>query len=845
MCRSTFEEFTSCLHPHDMMMPAKWKFSGFMQRKGGSMKTVKKILNIVTWIIAIFFQFVYGVMAALYVFTDSYANVIAMWAGMTLVVFIIGVVNIIFRKSIIPKKYLSRLGFTGLGTFIFSFVFYQFDFHYGWDYFFESFFPLLAPVTGIVGFYLLDLIKRKSNYEKVIHQIGNAIAFFVLIAGIYTAWELLTPFHLPLQYAAPGQSSNVELVKQIGGSFDSSKAQSLGSQEKLLVVRDDLMYVGMGPRLAILDISDPSRISLVGQSEIIPDEIGEIVLVGNYAYIAPGIYGDNEGNNQKLHIVNVSNPTRPQYVGMYSPEDRYVSSVYIFNDLLFVTGKGKNTNFMSPADELYLLDITNPSSPKEIVRYLFKEGIADIAVFGNYAYIAMNGGEGHGQMGVRILDISNPQALTEINALFPKGAGSRILVNEHSLYYYGSVAGESIGFHILDISAPQFPKEVAVREGFFVDPIFVSGNRMYLGGIILDTTNPLEPNEVGTPNFDGALVSFQENLAVTIDDDRLKLYDLTNPSKSVELGEYVSSFSDEYTRIYVDGINGIIETADGLYVVDFSHMGSPVVTHQYTESGFGNLLKMQGNIVYLTNYNPRLYKAIDISNVAHPTVVWQSDKWDGYTESYILLVAGKYAYMNDAEDGFYIYDVSNPDNPVFIGHQADLKSFGEGFDDYAVAGNYMYILDGREIHVLDVSDKTKIAEVGSYSFPSSGSGYRRITIIENLAFLDNSLYDGNEPATLTILDLSDPTNPRKVTSFYWSEYSGIGGSSKQTVFITDHTGLHIVDFSNPKKPKEIGYYGLEIWSCGYDCMALGSDNIVYVYGYPSGLYVLRFIPSGE
>ncbi len=806
------------------------------------MKIIKGTLNIATWIIAIFFQFVFGIITAIVVFSDSYANVIAMWAAMTFVVFVVGAANILFRKSIAPKKYLSRLGLTGLGTFIFSFIFYQFDFNYGWDYFFESYFPLLAPLTGIIGFHLLDLFKTKATFGKVLRQIGYVASAFVLIAGIYTAWELLTPFSLPLQRAAPTESLNVELVRQIGGSFDSSKAQSLGSQEKLLVVRDNLVYIGIGPRLAILDISEPSRISLVGQSEIIPDEIGEMMLVGDYLYIAPGEYGDDDGNNQQLHIVNVSSPTHPQYLGMYSPNDRYVSNVFFFNNLLFVTGKDKNSNFMSPVDELYLLDITNPSSPKEISRYLFKEGISDIAVSGNYAYIAMNAGDGHAQMGVRILDISNPQALKEVNALFPKGAGSRILVNRGSLYYYGSVAGESIGLHILDISAPQFPREVAIREGLFVDPIFVSGNRMYFGGTIFDTTNPLELNEVGTLSIDGALVSFQQNLVFTIDDVRLKLYDVTDPSMPVELGEYVSSLADD-GRIFVQGTNGIIEKADIPYVMSLPDVVEPMLADYFPELDLWPVVATRGTFVTLIMKIGE-YATVNMADPSNPAIVWRSDTWNGYDKPFRLIAEGNYAYMINSDDGFLVYDISNPVKPVFISRQPDLGEFAD-FYDYAVSGDYLYVLDGRKIYILDISDKSNVMEVGGYDFPPDGSGYWRIRIVENLAFLDNSPFNKPQPATLAILDLSNPTKPRKVTSYYWSRYATLSGFSKQAVFITDYNGLHILDFSNPRNPKEVGYYGLDVEDCYAECMVLGPNNTVYISADSAGLYVLRYIPPNE
>ena len=52
-------------------------------------------------------------------------------------------------------------------------------------------------------------------------------------------------------------------------------------------VNDGLAFVGLGPRLVILDIADPVNPRLVGQSEVLPEAVNAIYVQVGYAYAAP------------------------------------------------------------------------------------------------------------------------------------------------------------------------------------------------------------------------------------------------------------------------------------------------------------------------------------------------------------------------------------------------------------------------------------------------------------------------------------------------------------------------------------------------------------------------------
>jgi len=92
--------------------------------------------------------------------------------------------------------------------------------------------------------------------------------------------------------AATADAENVELVGHIGGVTEA------------VFVQGNYAYIGEGPGLTILDISNPASPTVVGKTPPLPDIVRGVYVSGSYAYVAV----DEAG----LQVVDVSNPRRPR-----------------------------------------------------------------------------------------------------------------------------------------------------------------------------------------------------------------------------------------------------------------------------------------------------------------------------------------------------------------------------------------------------------------------------------------------------------------------------------------------------------------------------------------------------
>jgi hypothetical protein len=224
-------------------------------------------------------------------------------------------------------------------------------------------------------------------------------------------------------------------------------------------------------------------------------------------------------------------------------------------------------------------------------------------------------------------------------------------------------------------------------------------------------------------------------------------------------------------------------------------------------------------------------------------------------------VDGNVACLAATDSGLYVIDVSDPTNPVEVGHLFT-PSYATTVD---VVGHYAYMADNYGLRVIDISDPAHPTQVSSYRTASGAVG---VTVVGNHAYVaawTSGLYvmDVTDPAhpvkvghcdtdsarvvtiagnyayvadqgETRIIDISDPTNPFNVGSFpstYYAEGVDVVG---HYMYIADGTTIRIVDISDPANPTEAAYYDQLGYAYYIDIVA----DYAYVANDRRGLRVL-------
>ena len=141
--------------------------------------------------------------------------------------------------------------------------------------------------------------------------------FFVLVpmlSGLSSNADEPEPAQVEKMAAIQSLAQGTQVVGQLGGTVHAVAVQ--GSQA----------YVGAGPRLVVLDITDQAHPATSGQSAVLPDIVEHVTVSSTLAYIAAGYSG--------LYILNISNPAAPVEIGAYdTPGQAYdvvVSGSYAY-----------------------------------------------------------------------------------------------------------------------------------------------------------------------------------------------------------------------------------------------------------------------------------------------------------------------------------------------------------------------------------------------------------------------------------------------------------------------------------------------------------------------------------
>lgn len=310
--------------------------------------------------------------------------------------------------------------------------------------------------------------------------------------------------------------------------------------------------------------------------------------------------------------------------------------------------------------------------------------------------------------GTHIFDVTDPVNAVEVDFIWGKDTGSQIVHRDYHDYkgYLYAVSDEgNASLQIMDLS--YLPDSVSVvfdsnlpfkrAHNIFIDS---ATDKMYVCGgenrfDVYDLTNPLVPTLLKRGHLD---VSWW--------------------STTVGQGGYVHD-------VYVRNDTAWCNAGNGLYVVDFTNMATPVLLSgltTYPDAGYNHSgwLNDAGTIYAMADETHG--KKVKIMDVSNPTDIQFIDTiGSDITFNSIphnLIFKGNYLYVSFYYDGLYIWDLTNPSNPILTGFYdtSDELNFNAYRGNWGV---YPFLPSGivlasdmqRGLFVFDASYATDVTEV--------------------------------------------------------------------------------------------------------------------------------------
>jgi hypothetical protein len=584
-----------------------------------------------------------------------------------------------------------------------------------------------------------------------------------------------------------------------GSAWDVELVGRVGGKPVEVFIRDSYVYVGTGSTLVVLDIRDPSYLTQVGSVSLPVTGISCIYIVESYAIVA--------AKDGDLWVVDISNPTSPAAVSSYQTP----------GEIIDVVADGGYAYVLNYSEGLRVLDISNPETPVEVGFYASPRYGDGIALVGDLVYISS------AFLGLALVDVSDPTAPVKIGSYDSTDADTLVL-DVVAIEDYAYVFTNDYKLRVIDVSDPTLPIEVGVYEEplMWLDDLLMAGTYIYAldrgGGLtILDASDPVSLIAVGGVwLFEASEVAVEGDYACVVDWEGLHIIDVSDPAAPIEMGFY-DALAPGYAVAVSDGYAYIAEGEDGpagmewgrLGVVDVSTPTTPTIAGSYETGRIATDVVVVDNTIYIT---------------------------DGECEF------GAAACWGD----MLVLDSSDPETPTLLGvysltgieaeFPTDRSWFGSGV---AVLGDYAYVTGGtyyppqpgdeHGLRVLDVSSPTLPTTIGVLKadadvVPWSGHG---VTVVGNYAYVAAG------DSGLRIVDVSRPAFPVEVGFYKMGgalDVEAIDGYA----YVAASLGLYVVDVSDPTAPVQVGF--CKTPGRALD-VAVSGDN-AYVAAHDMGLRVV-------
>jgi len=352
-----------------------------------------------------------------------------------------------------------------------------------------------------------------------------------------------------------------------------------------------------------------------------------------------------------MQIIDVSNPSAPTPISLYSGDYQFIKGI---QDYVYLT---RNSTFS-------VLDVRDSSSVQYTSGFEFPGFIIDVAVSGNYLYTGSNG--------FRVIDISDSSHPVQVGYADVTGDLVEVVSDSLVIYCPNSMTANNT-VHVMDVSDPENPSslssytspamtnDLVIRDGLAYVACWWDGVR------ILDFKNPTNLHLIShtmgwTSSGSVPGVDYCFAQAVDVDGDYLYIVDY-------------KPFSNQDTY--------------GLYIIDISNPSAPNLVNRFQNiTSSPKDVKVRDGIVYIADENGGV-EVVDVTDPLEPSVLGYVDLIDVSTG---IALEGDFAYVSEyILGGLQVVDISNPARPTLAGYYQPSGCFALGVESQ---NGYVYIADG-------------------------------------------------------------------------------------------------------------------------------------------------------
>ena len=485
--------------------------------------------------------------------------------------------------------------------------------------------------------------------------------------------------------------------------------------------------------------------------------------------------------------------------------------------------------FLGEGASLSVVDISSPATPQLVEQVLLPDWARDMAVEGDYAYVAA------GSSGLRIFDIRNPlhPVAKAVYDSSPYIALKVIASDGLACLIASTITPPSITtvLYVLDVSDVNVATEQGVHYLYrdIVTSLAMKGDYAYVCTLslsdlshvlrVLDLTASGNIEEIVSIDLAGsaqAVLIQNQYLYVLSEDEEsyLTIFDISNPESPTELGSHFVD-GDPRDLMILDNVAYELiydesESSTILNQVDISDVSAPELIRASVVPGEANRCIVRSEAAYVLGDDNFQILERDSQGFIPLASSNQTDILGLYPflpSPDVIALAGNVGYIG-VSDKVYGVDVTALASPKLFGPVFEVETFRR-VSDIAIVGDRAFILSNRDLHVLDVSNTLSPTLVGT----AADVGGNAISVVSDVAYIADSkgmtIVSAPHDSAPTVLgSVNTPAAPTAIVVVADQAYVTTGKWTDEND--VEHNGsLHIFNVSFPAHPSLLSLYEIQ------------------------------------
>lgn len=536
----------------------------------------------------------------------------------------------------------------------------------------------------------------------------------------------------------------------------------------------DQAWLGAGPRLVGVDLTDPANARRLGQSQPLGTAIRAVAVdAAGHAYVALGTGG--------LVAFDVADAARPRELAR-------LGTGWSVNDIS-LSADGRTAYLAEGSRGLRIVDVGRPGSLSELGRLDTPgDALAVTVDESGRAYVADWG------TGLRIIDVSDAAAPVELGWLDTPGEAADVAVAGR----LALVADRLEGLRTVDLSRPEAPRDLgslrleagsAERVALAAD-----GRRGYVaaqdGGLLaIDLAQPEAPRLLGR----SADVKVAMDLALAQPAGGAPELRILAADVGTNVAPARDSRADLWTRMHLWGVEGAPKVAAGLaglLIARPAATGLETLGLYFSPSLIEGLaVDPEAGLLYLADGHAGLV-LVDLAQPDAPQLIGSIDS--GGVAHDVKLTADR-VFLADGPSGVLELDRSDPRAPKPL-RSLDTPGEAMGLEVDEERG-LLYVADGNAgVMTFDLKTGERLQQLDT-------PGYSW-----DVALGLGQLYVSDRKGGLRILSLADPRRPVEAGRLLEgkAEVLDVAVAGDRLWVSGGPAGVQVLDAGDPTAPESLG-----------------------------------------